>query len=103
MKLGLRELLFLLVMLGVLGMVKGIPSDLKVFLLTLAIADDIGAIIVIAVFYSGSLDRAALFSAIVILALIFVLLKIGISRPISISFWELVSGWRFCDRESTPP
>ena len=46
--------------LGVLGMVKGIPSDLKIFLLTLAIADDIGAIIVIAIFYSGSLDRAAL-------------------------------------------
>jgi Na+:H+ antiporter, NhaA family len=81
--------------LGVLGMVKGIPSDLKVFLLTLAIADDIGAIIVIAVFYSGSLDRAALFSAIVILALIFVLLKIGISRPIlyfvlGVGFWVAI-------------
>src|SRR5664280_3230096 len=32
--------------LGVLGMVKGIPSELKVFLLPLAIADDIAAIIV---------------------------------------------------------
>ncbi len=61
--------------LGVLGMVKGIPSDLKVFLLTLAIADDIGAIIVIAVFYSGSLDRAALFSGIVILAVMFATLE----------------------------
>ena len=61
--------------LGVLGMVKGIPSDLKVFLLTLAIADDIGAIIVIAVFYSGSLDRAALFAGIVILAVIFAALE----------------------------
>ncbi|MGH8992613.1 MAG: Na+/H+ antiporter NhaA [Acidimicrobiia bacterium] len=30
-----------------------IPSPLKLFLLTLAIADDIGAILVIAVFYSG--------------------------------------------------
>jgi NhaA family Na+:H+ antiporter len=81
--------------LGVLGMVKGIPSDLKVFLLTLAIADDIGAIIVIAVFYSGSLDRAALFSGIVILAVIFALLKIGISRPIlyfvlGVGFWVAI-------------
>ena len=81
--------------LGVLGMVKGIPSDLKVFLLSLAIADDIGAIIVIAVFYSGALDRAALFSGIVILALIFVLLKLGISRPIlyfvlGIGFWVAI-------------
>ena len=81
--------------LGVLGMVKGIPSDLKVFLLSLAIADDIGAIIVIAVFYSGALDLAALFSGIVILALIFVLLKLGISRPIlyfvlGIGFWVAI-------------
>ena len=42
--------------LGVLGMVKGVPPELKIFLLTLAIADDIGAIAVIAIFYSGSLD-----------------------------------------------
>lgn len=81
--------------LGVLGMVKGIPSDLKVFLLSLAIADDIGAIIVIAVFYSGSLDRAALFSGLVILAVIFGLLKLGISRPIlyfvlGVGFWVAI-------------
>ncbi|HSY13046.1 MAG TPA: Na+/H+ antiporter NhaA [Verrucomicrobiae bacterium] len=81
--------------LGVLGMVKGIPSDLKVFLLSLAIADDIGAIIVIAIFYSGSLDRAALFAGLVILALIFALLKVGISRPIlyfvlGVGFWVAI-------------
>jgi NhaA family Na+:H+ antiporter len=55
---------------------------LKVFLLTLAIADDIGAIIVIAVFYSNSLDRGALFAGLVILAAIFLLLRLGISRPV---------------------
>lgn len=81
--------------LGVLGMVKGIPSDLKVFLLSLAIADDIGAIIVIAIFYSGSLDRGALFAALVILAVIFALLKVGISRPIlyfvlGVGFWVAI-------------
>ena len=47
--------------LGVLGMVKGIPSELKVFLLTLAIADDIGAIMVIAFFYTNTLHVRALF------------------------------------------
>lgn len=78
--------------LGVLGMVKGIPSDLKVFLLTLAIADDIGAILVIAVFYSTSLDRGALLVGIVILALIGLMLKLGISRPVvyfvlGVGFW----------------
>jgi NhaA family Na+:H+ antiporter len=78
--------------LGVLGMIKGIPADLKIFLLTLAIADDIGAIIVIAVFYSAGLNRGALFAGLVILAVIVLLLKIGISRPVvyfvlAVLFW----------------
>lgn len=81
--------------LGVLGMVKGVPSDLKVFLLSLAIADDIGAIIVIAAFYSGSIDRGALFVGLVILGIIFALLKLGISRPIlyfvlGVGFWVAI-------------
>jgi Na+:H+ antiporter, NhaA family len=33
-----------------------IPSSLRVFLLTLAIADDIGAIVMIAAFYTGNID-----------------------------------------------
>ncbi|MBA3430399.1 MAG: Na+/H+ antiporter NhaA [Actinobacteria bacterium] len=37
-----------------------IPSSLRVFMLTLAIADDIGAIVVIAAFYAGSIDVALL-------------------------------------------
>ncbi len=78
--------------LGVLGMVKGIPSELKVFLLSLAIADDIGAIIVIAVFYSDTLDRTALLVGLILLGLIFVVLKIGISQPVlyfvlGVGFW----------------
>jgi Na+:H+ antiporter, NhaA family len=81
--------------LGVLGMVKGIPSDLKVFLLSLAIADDIGAILVIAVFYTSSLDVTALFVGIFILGLIYLLLKLGISRPIlyfvlGVGFWVAI-------------
>ena len=42
---------------GVLALVApSIPSSLRLFLLTLAIVDDIGAILVIAVFYSKSVD-----------------------------------------------
>ncbi len=42
---------------AVLAMVgKGLPSGLKVFLLSLAIADDIGAVVVIALFYSSEIS-----------------------------------------------
>src|SRR5664279_4037344 len=68
--------------LGVLGMVKGIPSELKIFLLTLAIADDIGAIMVIAFFYTGTLHVQALFIGAFILLVMFVLRRIGVTRPI---------------------
>ena len=90
--------------LGVLGMVKGIPSELKVFLLTLAIADDIGAIIVIAFFYTGTLRVQALFVGIFFLLVMFGLRRIGITREPS-CMWclDAASGLRFCGLEFTPP
>ena len=69
--------------LGVLGMVKGIPSELKVFLLTLAITDDIGAIMVIAFFYTGAIHVKALFVAALILGVMYVLRRLGAYRSIS--------------------
>jgi NhaA family Na+:H+ antiporter len=81
--------------LGVLGMVKGIPSELKVFLLTLAIADDIGAIIVIAFFYTDTLHVQALFVGLFFLLLMLGLRRIGISRTIvyvvlGVAFWVAI-------------
>ena len=81
--------------LGVLGMVKGIPQDLKIFLLTLAIADDIGAIAVIAIFYSGSLRLESLVIGLLLLVVIFLLRKVGISQPVlyfvlGMSFWVAI-------------
>lgn len=57
--------------LGVLGMLgKRVPIGLKVFLTTLAVVDDIGGILVIAIFYSTHIDYMLLiYSAIVLLAL----------------------------------
>ena len=81
--------------LGVLGMVKGIPSELKVFLLALAIADDIGAIIVIAFFYTDTLHVQALFVGLFFLLLMLGLRRIGISRTIvfvvlGVAFWVAI-------------
>lgn len=81
--------------LGVLGMIKGIPSELKVFLLTLAIADDIGAIVVIAFFYTDELRVKALFVGVFLLLAIAFLLRVGFRQSIvyfvlGILFWVAV-------------
>jgi Na+:H+ antiporter, NhaA family len=68
--------------LGVLTLVKGVPSELKIFLLSLAIADDIGAIAVIAIFYTDELRLESLLIAALILAVILLCRKIGFGRQI---------------------
>jgi NhaA family Na+:H+ antiporter len=50
---------------------RRVPLAAKIFLLTLAVADDIGAIVVIAVFYTGSLSWGWLAAAVAGLAVIF--------------------------------
>ena len=50
---------------------RRVPLAAKIFLLTLAIADDIGAIVVIAVFYTGDLSLGWLVTALVGLGVIF--------------------------------
>lgn len=48
------DIAFALAVLAVLG--RGLPSGVRTFLLTLAIVDDLGAILVIALFYSAGLN-----------------------------------------------
>ena len=55
-----------------------VPSRLKVFLLTLAIVDDLGAILVIAVFYTTSLNVTALTVAFGLLAAMVMLRILGV-------------------------
>lgn len=56
-------------MLGVLALLgPRCPDQLRVFLLALAIVDDIGAVLAIALFYTDEVDLLALFVAVVLLA-----------------------------------
>jgi len=64
---------------GILALVsKRVPLGAKLFLLTLAIADDIGGIIVIAIFYTSDLALKYLIGAVVLFALVKVAERAGI-------------------------
>lgn len=61
------DIAFAVAILAVVG--RGLPPALRTFLLTLAIVDDLGAVIVIAVFYTASISFLTLFGAAVGVAL----------------------------------
>jgi len=54
-----------------------IPLTLKIFVLALAIADDIGAVLVIAIFYTAEVSITALIIAGIVLVILVVLNKLG--------------------------
>ncbi len=80
------DIAFVVGILTVLG--PRVPHALKVLLLTLAIADDIGAVLVIAVFYTGDLSFPALALAAVGLALVVLMRQLGVRGLL----WYWVAG-----------
>jgi NhaA family Na+:H+ antiporter len=74
------DIAFGVVVLAVLG--SRVPPGLKLFLLTLAIVDDIGAILVIALFYSEGIAAEWLLGSVGVVLLILVLQRLGLGRPI---------------------
>lgn len=69
--------------LGILGMLGSrVPVSLKIFLTTLAVVDDIGGIIVIAIFYSDHIEISLLLYAIGLLAMLFLGSKLMIHSKI---------------------
>src|SRR3954471_5786262 len=68
---------------GVLSLIgRSVPTSVKVFLLAIAIVDDLGAVPVIAFFYSGQISVGALAVAGVFLACLIALNLLHVHRPI---------------------
>lgn len=82
--------------LGVLSLLGDrVPPALKAFLLSVAIFDDLGAIVVIAAFYTAELSTGSLILAGVLTSLLLLLNRLGVTRPtayilIGIPLWIAV-------------
>ncbi|BCL29689.1 Na+/H+ antiporter NhaA [Streptomyces aurantiacus] len=87
------DIAFALAVLAVIG--TSLPSALRAFLLTLAVVDDLFAILIIAVFFTDDLDFAALGGAVVGLAVFWLLLRKGVRGwyvyvPLALVVWGLM-------------
>ncbi|MFJ4524520.1 Na+/H+ antiporter NhaA [Streptomyces sp. NPDC088810] len=87
------DIAFALAVLAVIG--TSLPSALRAFLLTLAVVDDLFAILIIAVFFTDRLDFAALGGAAAGLAVFWLLLRKGVRGwyvyvPLGVVVWALM-------------
>jgi NhaA family Na+:H+ antiporter len=69
--------------LGILTILRSrVPVSLKVFFTALAIADDVGAVLVLALFYSSEIAWLALAAAAVILLALIAINRMGVRQPL---------------------
>lgn len=87
------DIAFALAVLAVIG--TSLPSALRAFLLTLAVVDDLFAILIIAVFFTEDIDFMALIGAVVGLAVFYLLLRKNVRGwyvyvPLALVIWGLM-------------
>ena len=87
------DIAFALAVLAVIG--TSLPSALRAFLLTLAVVDDLCAILIIAIFFTSDINFAALAGAVVGLAVFWLLLRKGVRGwyiyvPLALVIWGLM-------------
>ncbi|ELS55147.1 Na+/H+ antiporter NhaA [Streptomyces viridochromogenes] len=87
------DIAFALAVLAVIG--TSLPSALRAFLLTLAVVDDLFAILIIAVFFTSEINFAALGGAAAGLAVFWLLLRKGVRGwylyvPLALVIWGLM-------------
>lgn len=84
------DIAFALAVLAVMG--RGLPLALRAFLLTSAIVDDLGAIVVIAVFYSAAIHLLPLLGAVALIGIYALLQQRGrcpwwLGVPLAVGAW----------------
>ncbi|MER5545319.1 Na+/H+ antiporter NhaA [Streptomyces sp. NPDC001118] len=87
------DIAFALAVLAVIG--TSLPSSLRAFLLTLAVVDDLFAILIIAIFFTDRLNFAALGGAVAALVVFWLLLRKGVRGwyvyvPLALVIWALM-------------
>ncbi len=87
------DIAFALALIAALG--SGVPSSLRIFLMALAVVDDIGGIIIIALFYSSGVVYTPLIIAGLILLVIYIAGRMGVSHPLFYVLMFLVVWYLF--------
>ncbi|NUQ48887.1 MAG: Na+/H+ antiporter NhaA, partial [Phycisphaerae bacterium] len=72
---------------------RRVPVGLKVFLTALAIVDDLGAVLVIAVFYSSKISLLNLALGAAVLAVMFGMARLGVRNPVAYAVFGIGGVW----------